>query len=1009
MSVEIDLTNAGIPGLPKSLVITNAAQEDTLKEILKVLSDSNKSIKNLSTQDKKSKQQDPDKDLTNPFNNKSPIRKKLNSSFDTFGKSLGKTAGGVVTLGLAAIEAVELLAELGLQALSVAKSLSTVTDSMVNAANSLDKIPVVGAFLAQFLGAAAESAEKLYGEFTALSTIGVTFSSSMTSMVNAASGAGLTIEQFNSVLKNSGHMLASLGGTTEEGAKRFAQLSKSMRTSGLASELYKMGYTTEQVNSGMSSYIGSISSADKLSAMSTDQLVKGSSRYLKEINMLATITGESREAKQKEMDQIATNVQFQAAINDLSLEDQQDLRAMIALLPEAAQEAAMDAAASGNITTEAAQTFNSVMPQFSANMRAVNAEILAGKGLTLETRSQILDNFILESKVANKQWSRLVTQTRDYDAAIKATQAGQKLQLGAVKREVEERKKLSDEAGDVDKIAKFKQQIAETGNKFTLALMNTEALDTLQSAFSSLADFTSEYLMPIINSIFIGMGALTPVFSGVIAIIKPFGEVIGSIFSGFFEAIGGNDGATTLLKILGAGLENTGKLISMLLTPWKLLVRISGSISKAMFGELGPAIEGYLKYVRDAGEMMSSLEDCIADAIDGIFSYLPPFLNGITKEEANRRKAVRAVAAQQRRDDNAKREQTEKDEKANRSATDATNRESEARDKLTNKLLNLSSPEDMAKDAINKISGGTFNGTTTGSVAVTSNMRDYMKKSAILESTIDPNAANKGSSARGLFQFMPDTWTEYVGKMGKNYSLADRFDPVKSAEVMAFYTQSQKNQFEKSVGRSATDTDLYNAHFLGAGGAINFEKLRAANPNQSAAALFPKEAAQNTATFYNNGRARSLQEVYELHNSKMAAAGQALMTGKYGKADISSRLPFLNALLPGDSAPVSSPGGLAKRGGSAPLATIKQAAANTATSTASAAVANVIPTPAPTPAPTPSTPGTLTNQSSANELLLSLNNKIDSLINANIAILRSSEEEVRVIRGLGNPALLVNR
>jgi hypothetical protein len=167
--------------------------------------------------------------------------------------------------------------------------------------------------------------------------------------------------------------------------------------------------------------------------------------------------------------------------------------------------------------------------------------------------------------------------------------------------------------------------------------------------------------------------------------------------------------------------------------------------------------------------------------------------------------------------------------------------------------------------------------------SVPANMQTYLAATALMESSGDPLAKARTSSASGLFQFIQSTWIETVKQMGKNYTLQDRFDPVKSAEVMNFFTQRQKSQLEKSTSREASNTDLYMAHFLGAAGASKFLNAMYRNPNLTAAQIVGIEAANaNRSIFYHNGRPRSLQEVYNLFAKKMQNAEKAISSGKWG-------------------------------------------------------------------------------------------------------------------------------
>ena len=192
-------------------------------------------------------------------------------------------------------------------------------------------------------------------------------------------------------------------------------------------------------------------------------------------------------------------------------------------------------------------------------------------------------------------------------------------------------------------------------------------------------------------------------------------------------------------------------------------------------------------------------------------------------------------------------------------------------------------------------------------VQTDADMAKYLQSIALIESSgrtlarasgtdTDYTKSGKKMSAGGLFQFTEATWLETVKKMGKSYSAQDRFDPAKATEAAAFFSQQQKTQLEKGTGRKANSTDMYMAHFLGAGGATGFLKAKDKDPTQSAAALDRAAAASNENIYYekdkkgNKIRERTVQEVYDLMDKKVKNAEGAVAQGKWGGKGLSDNV-----------------------------------------------------------------------------------------------------------------------
>jgi hypothetical protein len=95
------------------------------------------------------------------------------------------------------------------------------------------------------------------------------------------------------------------------------------------------------------------------------------------------------------------------------------------------------------------------------------------------------------------------------------------------------------------------------------------------------------------------------------------------------------------------------------------------------------------------------------------------------------------------------------------------------------------------------------------------------------ESSGDPNAKNKRSSAMGLGQFLDETWLvlirahrpDLVRGRSEGETLELRRDPIVAREITSRFTERNANILRKR-GLRVTPGTLYLAHFAGAAGAI---------------------------------------------------------------------------------------------------------------------------------------------------------------------------------------------
>jgi len=183
---------------------------------------------------------------------------------------------------------------------------------------------------------------------------------------------------------------------------------------------------------------------------------------------------------------------------------------------------------------------------------------------------------------------------------------------------------------------------------------------------------------------------------------------------------------------------------------------------------------------------------------------------------------------------------------------------------------------------------------------------EYLLATAKMESDFNPTAGASTSSARGLYQFIDQTWLATVKEAGTDagygqyadaitktasgdYVVNDptarraimklRDDPTASSSMAALLTQSNSFQLTGKIGRRPTDSELYMAHFLGVGGAARLITSAEDTPQASAVKIFPNAAAANRSIFYDRqGRPRSVSDVYSLLNSRYAGAAGSQAT-----------------------------------------------------------------------------------------------------------------------------------
>jgi hypothetical protein len=213
-----------------------------------------------------------------------------------------------------------------------------------------------------------------------------------------------------------------------------------------------------------------------------------------------------------------------------------------------------------------------------------------------------------------------------------------------------------------------------------------------------------------------------------------------------------------------------------------------------------------------------------------------------------------------------------------------------------------------------------------GAASATGASFEYLLATAQAESGLNPHASTTTSSARGLYQFVDQTWLstlkQFGGSLGygqyaeaivqtpggryevpdpgmRRTIMAMRDDPAANAAMAGALTRNNAAQLATGLGRNATDGELYLAHVLGPSGALRLSTLAAVSPGTAANAVFPAAAEANRAIFYDRqGHARTVAQVY------------AILVGRYdGARDMAPALANGGSAASGTPSAVAVPTG----------------------------------------------------------------------------------------------------
>ena len=413
-----------------------------------------------------------------------------------------------------------------------------------------DQLPGIAGALAPLANYADETIESFRG----LSSVGASFGGSITEMRLASAGMGLSLSEMSDLFRGNAANLAALGGSVAQGAVRFQKMNKNLKATGDFKSLMNMGFSVEQINEGMGSYIELQRRMGTLQNKSTQELAAGSADYLMQIDKLAKVTGKTREEAEAMLNEQAADSVARTLLNQFEQGSQEykNLQTSLALLDEVGGSTAE--ALKGMLTgnpTEAAGQLLAVLGDAGPDIADAMAQI--GQGAdpqvlldAFELAGGELENFAGASATER---ARIIQELKaqgnplgDFlDNATKMTELGNR-NLADVEAQQKEQKAAQD--ANTKSLLTFEENQRELSAKLHEIFITSGALDAIGTAISTAGDVLS--------------GIAT--YLGELPFDNPM-EAIGQIIKDGMGALWDNKGVVAAL-VAGIGLMFAGKAVA---------------------------------------------------------------------------------------------------------------------------------------------------------------------------------------------------------------------------------------------------------------------------------------------------------------------------------------------------------------------------------------------------------------------------------------------------------------
>ena len=531
---------------------------------------------------------------------------------------IGKFAGGAMKATAATIG-------MGEAVTGAVQALSQLDGSASGVAGIFKNIPLIGPVFAAVAGAA----DDVVKSYQAVSQSGATFGGSISKFAAASSQAGMTMAEFSGLIVKNSQAMGAFGTTTEGGAANFARVSKQLRATG--KDLYALGFSTAEINQGLASYGNLMKLQGQQGKKSNAELAAGARSYMKELDLLAKATGQSRQQVEAAMEAMAKDAQFQASMAGLGEGVRNSFLAVTTGLPKGLEGFAKDIMSTGTATTEENQKLMAMMPQSAAMLQRMNQKMQRGEAVTLQERNA-LNNLM-------KQEGGKQLQNMKYAGAANAELAGtvnslaatQQINANALVEATEEQKKAAAETDKMNKkMSEFQQAIAEVSNNFKMLLANSGILDVLIQAFHGLVGLANQYLVPAFNIV---ASVVMKVANGIGILLQPALDYLGEKFG--VNGLAGtaqflDDVLNAVFPILAGAMrgviiafDGLWNGVTAIFNPLKeLYIKIFGvSDSTSMFSDI----------LIEAGAYIGDIFEILGKAIGFVIGIIEPILVPVIK------------------------------------------------------------------------------------------------------------------------------------------------------------------------------------------------------------------------------------------------------------------------------------------------------------------------------------------------------------------------------------------
>lgn len=284
---------------------------------------------------------------------------KAGQSLDKFAKSIGSTGKATQQLlqGFLGFTRALVQGQRNINAMNSAVQGSANAASTALGKRGLTKMANVASVAGATLAASFDLLSKQLESFRSVGRVGALAADGLTGLQRQFTTSKLTLSQFERVVGTNAKALASFRGTTYQGAEAFSQVLNGLTTQ---YDLQALGMGAEDIADLASGFLERQTKLGRAQDMGNIELTRSTRGYIKELDILAKITGVNREELQQQQLALLAENRFRAKYDQMVAEGRtKEANAMMSFVqsiqkysPQLAA-GVKDIFAAGTATTEA--------------------------------------------------------------------------------------------------------------------------------------------------------------------------------------------------------------------------------------------------------------------------------------------------------------------------------------------------------------------------------------------------------------------------------------------------------------------------------------------------------------------------------------------------------------------------------------------------------------------------------------------------------------------------------